>query len=283
MTKRLLIFVGLAIALFSAAAQAAAVKATLAGVKGTVFVQPAGGSFAPVKDGAKVSEGASIKTGPDGEAVVKWGAGNTVKLTALTLAKIDALTSDDKGASKSNFSLSQGRVISRVGKLGKESSFTVKTPAAIAGVRGTAFDCGIDPISNQTQIAVVEGSVSVEAGGVEVVLEQGFESAITPGEAPETPVEISQEKMDDLKATVEELKDVSEIVPDEGGDEGGDETEGDTGDATDEVVDDVIETVEDNTVETNTTEADIIDDVTEGGCPAGGGCIQGIIDMESEY
>jgi hypothetical protein len=269
MTKKVLIAIGLAIALFSVAAHAAAVKATLAGVKGTVFVQPAGGTFAPAKDGTAVSEGASIKTGPDGETVVQWGDGNTMKLSALTLTKVDALSVDGKGVSKSNFSLGQGRVISRVSKLTKDSSFTVKTPVAVAGVRGTAFDCEINPITNQTQVAVVEGSVTLSAGGVDVVVNEGFESAVAEGDVPSAPAAIPEVKMQQLKTTVGELKQMSEASA------AGEAAPATTAAA---AVESAVETVQDNIVETNTIQKGIIEGLT-GGCPGGGGCIRGTIDF----
>jgi len=139
-------------------ASAAAVKATLSEVKGSVFVQAAGGAFEPAKNGMAVAEGSTLKTGPDGSAILKWD-GNTAKLAPLTMVKVDTLKVDAKGKAESKLDLAQGNVVSRVGKLGKDSTFSVKTPAAIAGVRGTAFDTGVNPETNQTTVAVVEGDV----------------------------------------------------------------------------------------------------------------------------
>ena len=280
MKKRMicLIVITLSLFAFGVMAQAAAVKATLSGVKGSVFVQPAGGTFEPAKDGAAVSEGATLKTGPDGTAVLKWGNGNTMKLMPLTLAKVEDLKAEDKGATKSSFSLEQGRVVNRVGKLTKESSFTVKTPTAIAGVRGTAFDTGYEPTTNQTTVAVVEGDVSLTAGGVEVLVNAGFESAVSEGGTPAPPTEIPPEQLQELKTTVSELKIVAEetVAP------AVEEKPAAAPEAEKVAEDKAIETVQEETVQKDTINNAVIEEAG-GGCPTGGGCIQGTIILESSH
>jgi hypothetical protein len=281
MTKRTICVLTITLALLCAGvmAQAAAVKATLAEVKGNVFVQPAGGAFAPAKEGMAVSEGATLKTGPDGSAILKWGDGNTMKITPLTLDKIDALKKDDKtGASQSNFLLTQGRVINRVGKIGKGSDFTVKTPAAVAGVRGTAFDMGINPETNQTTVAVAEGDVTLTAGGVDVALAAGFESSVTPGEAPVEPTVMSDEKTQELKSEVNELKTVTEETAPATSEAKPAAAEATT-ETTTNAVDTAVEAVQNNTVETQTIDNTINEEIINNICPGGGGCIRGTIDI----
>jgi len=277
MRQRTLIILGITILLLTAGvmAHAAAVKATLVELKGSVMVQQPGGAFAAAKDGMAVSEGATVKTGPDGSAILKWGDGNTMKIMPLSLTKVDALSQDEKtGATKSDFSLGQGRVVNRVGKLAKDSSFTVKTPAAIAGVRGTAFDMGINPETNQTSIAVVEGSVTLAAAGVELVVAEGFESAVTEGAAPQPPTEIPPAQLQELKSTVNDLKQVSEAAPTP--------TETKAAPAPASVTDTAqtaVDAVQSDTVEKQTIDSTINQQIQNLGCPGGGGCIRGTIDM----
>ncbi|MDW4499892.1 FecR family protein [Sulfitobacter sp. D35] len=62
----------------------------------------------------------------------------------------------------------------------------VRTPHAIAAVRGTVF--AVDVADEATSVFVVEGAVSVQqtrAGGDDVLLEQGEGVDVTPGEALE--------------------------------------------------------------------------------------------------
>ncbi len=265
-----------------AAAFAAPVKATLSSVAGQVFVQPAGGSFAPAANGAAVADGGTIKTGPDGTAILSWGKGNTAKVGKLSIVKIDTLTADEQtGASVSNLSLGQGRLISRAEKLAtRESQFTVKTPAAIAGVRGTSFDCAINPANNQTTVAVIEGSISLAAGGVETVIEQGFESAVDIGGTPTAPTEIPPEKAEEIKSTVSELKTAAETTAASAAEEKKTETAAEAPAAAETVdaLDSALDTVLDNTIDQNTIQNAIIDNATSLVCPAGGGCIYGIIE-----
>jgi len=277
MTKRTAMILAITISLLAAGvmARAAAVKATLIEVKGNVYVQAAGGSFTPAKEGAAVAEGSTIKTGPDGSAILKWGDGNTMKIMPLTLAKVDELKKDDKsGATQSNFSLGQGRVINRVGKLAPASAFTVKTPAAIAGVRGTAFDMGINPETNQTTVAVAEGSITLSAAGVDMAVSEGFESAVTQGAAPEQPTEIPPAQLQELKSSVNDLKQVSEAAP-------APPVETKTVAAPVETQQQTVDTVIDNTVQQSTINNAINNDVESVICPGGGGCIRGTIDMDT--
>jgi len=62
-------------------------------------------------------------------------------------------------------------------------TFKVKTPSAVAGVRGTAFSIRIDS-DTVTAVCVCEGSVEVEAGGVKKVLEKSFGSKLMKGLPP---------------------------------------------------------------------------------------------------
>lgn len=252
----------IAIAMLAAGtARAAAVKATLSDVKGAVSVRQADGDYAPAKTGMTVADGVSIKTGADGSAILKWG-GHTAKIAPLTVVKVSSLKVDDKGVSESKLNLSQGRVVSKVGKLDKGSAFMIETPVAVAGVRGTAFETGMDPETNQATVAVVEGDVSVMAAGVEIMVAAGFESAIMTGAAPEQPTEIPADRMQELKTTVDEMKTEAEetAAPAENGK--------------------TVETIIDDTIQKQTIDNKVMDDALNNACPAGGGCIKGTITLE---
>jgi len=279
MTKRTVCVLAIALSLFAygVTASAAAVKATLIDVKGNVFVQPAGGEFAPAASGMAVEEGATLKTGPDGSAILKW-SGNTAKIARLTLITVDKLQTDKKGVSESKLNINQGFVVCKVEKLKQYSSFSVKTPAAIAGVRGTAFEAGINPETNQTTIAVAEGDVTVSAGGVDIVVAAGFESTISTGAAPEPPTEIPADKLQELKSTVEELKTVSEAAAPT-------ETKAKPTETTAQTIttDKAVEVIQDNNVKAQTIENTVLDEAISGGCPVGGGCLKGTIHLDSGY
>jgi hypothetical protein len=86
---------------------------------------------------------------------------------------------------KKNILLDQKKGTSwfKINPLRSEKSFKVKTPSAVAGVRGTAFSIQIDSDS-VTAVCVCEGSVEVEAGGVKKLLKQSFGSKLMKGLPP---------------------------------------------------------------------------------------------------
>jgi hypothetical protein len=183
--------------------EAAGAMVRLSSVKGDVTVQAQeSGEWAAAADGTMLGQGASLRTGPGAEALVNWGAGHVVKVYQLSIVKIENLTDPDAaGGSKSQISLGKGKIVAKVEKLKTtDSTFTVRTPTAVAGVRGTAFECAISPETNQVSVSVMEGSVFVMVGDVESIIEQGFETLIAPGEAPAAPTEIPVEKMEMLKS-----------------------------------------------------------------------------------
>ncbi|MEW6203078.1 MAG: FecR domain-containing protein [bacterium] len=186
----------------------AAIKATISKIKGDVQVKiMADMQWKAATDGMKVGEGAEIKAGENSEAFLTWSKGNIVKILPLTAMKIESLQEDEKKTS-SNLTLASGNLFARVAKLkSSDSSFKIKTPTALAGVRGTAFD--VTP----SNIAVVEGTIVVEAGGQEIEVTEGMMVAIEIGMPPSLPEAIPPEKMEGLEAVNTECEEVAaEIV-----------------------------------------------------------------------
>lgn len=254
---------------FSVFAEAAAVKATLSGLKGAVTVQAAaGGDWTAATEGMSLSQGASVKTGAGAEAILNLGAGSAVKISALALVKIATLTAEASGGSKTELSLDKGRVMAKAGKLKTtDSAFTVRTPTAVAGVRGTAFECAIAPETNQVTVSVIEGNVSVTVGDVEVLVTAGFASMVMPGETPQEPAAIPPEQMEELKTEAGALE---EAAGAEVGAEEKPEEESST-ETVNTVTEDVVNNVTIQNQITDTVE--ILSD-----CVGGGGCIRGTIE-----
>ncbi|HPB82102.1 MAG TPA: PQQ-binding-like beta-propeller repeat protein [Spirochaetota bacterium] len=101
-----------------------------------------------------------IKTSPGALLDLQIGS-SVVRLkekTELILAQLfrDGTT----GVEKSSLELSVGKVLVSPRKLLKDENFYVKTPTAVAGVRGTKFMVTADK-AKDTQISVIEGSVRV--------------------------------------------------------------------------------------------------------------------------
>lgn len=262
-----------ALLVFGGAVRAAeAVKATLMNVEGDVQTQKKeGAKWEDAKDGARLSDGWSVKTGRDGKAVLTWGLGNVVRIFPLSSVSVEKLTGDEKtGEAASDVALGHGRVMAQVGKLTtKNSRFNIKTPTAVAGVRGTSFDLNMPEGSDKLNVAVIDGSVSLEAGGVEIMLEAGFESIVAMGEPPAPPVEIPASDFAELKETAAELKEISEKTSGGGGkSEGGKSSGGTSSGSLESATDSVTEAI---TIQNQTLGT--IDSL----CTGSGGCILGVV------
>ena len=70
-----------------------------------------------------------------------------------------------------------------------DSPFRVRTPTGVAGVRGTSFGVDVGP-TGQTGVRTIDGSVSANAVGQEVLVGNGQFTVIAPGLAPTAPQQI---------------------------------------------------------------------------------------------
>lgn len=271
MTMRNLIFGAALTALLvlgGAARAAESVTATLMNVEGDVQTRKSvSAKWTDANNGAKLTDGYEVKTGKDGEAVISWGLGNVVRVYPLTEISVDKL-SDDAGDTTSELKLGKGRAMAQVGKLkSNKSHFNIKTPTAVAGVRGTSFDMNISGGDDKLSVSVLEGAVSLEAGGVEIMLEAGFETIIAMNEPFAAPAEIPIARLDELRSAATELKEISEKTGGGGGQsQKGDSKGGDS--KTESATESVTETI------TIQNQALTTPDV---GCTGGGGCIEGEI------
>jgi hypothetical protein len=180
------------------ASQAAVMKAKISKIKGDVQVKAtAKAPWKAAKDGDTITETGQIKTGAGAQAFVAWGGGSVVKVGPASQVTMSSLSVDGAGNSKSTVKLEKGSVTAKAAKLGGTSSFNVNTPTAVAGVRGTGFQC------TETQVLVVDGNVAVTAGGVTVDLSPGMFSEVeAPGMPPSEPAEIPADMLTELEAEV---------------------------------------------------------------------------------
>jgi hypothetical protein len=121
-----------------------------------------GDKKAPAKVGDKIKMGMIIETGPASFVDIYFQE-NAVKILEKSRVKVSDLTVDLKDASeKTGFNVSQGKVFVKVAKkLAKNDDFTVSTPTATAGVRGTEFLVSED--KGKGLIVCVDGTVKVES------------------------------------------------------------------------------------------------------------------------
>ncbi len=125
----------------------------------------------PIKTGDTLQQGDKISTGSDG--TVDLTLNNVAGYRALPDSESSVLTADPHDM---NLSVTKGKVVINLSKLSKDSTFQVKTPTAIAAVRGTQFSCAANPGDAGSSFAVREGSVEVMtfSTGESIVLNEGF-------------------------------------------------------------------------------------------------------------
>ena len=185
--------------------------AKISSIQGEVQVEKSG-KWQTAKEGGLLQQGDKIKTGAKSSCILKWSQGNVLKLKAFTTITIDKLEKNPAaGAENSSINMSSGKVMGKAKKLkGAESSYEIRTPTAIAGVRGTKLGVGVDA-DETTSVECLEGIVSVRgtAGG-EVVLNKREKTRVRKGEEPQTPSELTTEE----EAAFEELEEIAGVTLD---------------------------------------------------------------------
>lgn len=134
--------------LFCVATASAASLPMIDRVEGSVLVS---GEAARV--GMRLAEGARIETKNGARAVIRLDNGTMTSLRERSLFEV-VKARDGEYA----FRLSIGGLRSRVRGLGAHGSYTVVTPAAVAGVRGTDFSVDVED-DGRTELRVHEGAV----------------------------------------------------------------------------------------------------------------------------
>lgn len=154
-------------------------------VKGKAQIKPAGQSPVAATIGMDLKEGDEILAEP--RSYVEIGFSRELKNTA----RIDAgsrLTLEKTSPEDTRFSLKNGKVFSLIQSLPETADFTVSTPTAVAGIRGTGFEVGFT--DNLTSVATYEGTIYVwgidEEGRLTEALSvpQDFETLIRRFEVP---------------------------------------------------------------------------------------------------
>ncbi len=161
------------------AAPASASDAVLAKVQGSVTIQTVGSKTqAPAKNGDSLIFGDAVRTKGKSLAHVVFPDGDTILLNENTILTL-------KGTPKKKlmrFWVGEF-LIGLKRKLATDESFRVKTPAAVASVRGTLF-WGKTTKDKTTTYAGFGHEISVSAKGRTVVVKAGQTVTVPFGQAP---------------------------------------------------------------------------------------------------
>ena len=144
----MLFFAALLLIPVSAGAQEMASQARILEVTGdAMFLKEGGADWMALEKGMVLGEGDSIKTSADSEARVEiMGKRKTADLTIRENSQFKLKTMKyDTGsdAERTYLDMESGNVLIKAEKLIGESTFEVKTPTSIIGIRGTLFEVNI--------------------------------------------------------------------------------------------------------------------------------------------
>lgn len=168
-------------------------------VKGDVLV-----SGNPATLGQLVSKDATIEVKSNSMAVIQFASAASITLKANSKLSIANLSKNESGKPVIELSQSSGSSFSKIAK--GQSEFSIKTPTAVAGVRGTSFELSVGTNGKSTSIKLLEGKVAVaKPEATKAELEQA--TVVEAGQKVETsaagvakPQEITEAEKTSLQA-----------------------------------------------------------------------------------
>ncbi len=145
----------------------------------------------PVEIGLILKENESVKTGIDGFLDIKFSNGTVIRITEDSF-----LSLDDVSLTTIDLNLSKGGIVSKFTKLFSNQKYTVKTPVAVAGIRGTELIINSDP--EGTSIVGMSGITeifNIDYPENRVLLGFQTKSEILNNQSPSNPVALTQEEV----------------------------------------------------------------------------------------
>lgn len=113
--------------------------------------------------GTKVINGTVVRTGPDGKARVVFPNGDHIVVSPASSVGIDwKNTKNENEENGTALTVAYGKLRAMVSKDGPRKGTQVKTPAAVAGVRGTDFFVSYSPAKETSEVSVLRGEVEVK-------------------------------------------------------------------------------------------------------------------------
>ena len=144
-------------------------SAALRVLAGMVEVRPPSADFAAALDGQALQEGFTIRTGADGRAAIEYFDGSVTRLdenTTFTIVTLQILDNADRSKVIEG-EQSSGSTYNRVTELTDSASrFDVTTPTATASVQGTIYAIFVNPVTGESIVAVLDGTVAVGGAAV---------------------------------------------------------------------------------------------------------------------
>lgn len=162
---------------------------TVTAVTGNTRFKPADGPFQPLTAGSQLNGGETVLTGPRSSASFRFADNTTLTQQASSKLTFGRLAAYGKtGMVSTELSLDSGRLEASAAKQQSPAGgFSVRTPVAVAGLRGTGFRLNVDEEGKTLRNEVLEGAVAVSAQGQEVRVEGGYGTYAEKGKPPAQP------------------------------------------------------------------------------------------------
>ncbi|MBN8537309.1 MAG: FecR domain-containing protein [Deltaproteobacteria bacterium] len=175
-------------------------------VKGTVEVESVKTGKSVGKVGLKVYPGDKITTLKDSRAKISMSDRNVINVSPDSVLTIAKYENDPKSNVRNvELELAQGKVRNNVEQKydGDKSKFIIKTPTAVAGVRGTQFLTSFDVKTRVTEVVTFKGVVQMapvlangQVSNSVVMIKKGEMSSVKQGQDnPEPPKVMPKEEM----------------------------------------------------------------------------------------
>lgn len=162
---------------------------TVTHVKGNVRFKTASSGFKPLGEGDRLTGGETVLTGPKSFAGYQLADGSKLSQQDSTKLVFGRLAAYGKtGMVSTELSMETGRLEAQVNKqVPPAGGFKVRTPVAVAGLRGAAFRLFVSEDGKTLHSEVLEGAVGVEAEGQEVLDTQSQGTVTELGKPPAHP------------------------------------------------------------------------------------------------
>ena len=188
------------------------VSAVIISIQGKLFVKGTGSTkFAQASKGQFLYEGDVVKTDKTSLAAITFVTGVNVKMNSNTEFTI---TAKQIGQVDDELEMNKGQMYSIVLKRG--SRFGVRSPVALAAVRGTEFDMFLQP--GGLRLSVLEGVVELGNDYGQVNVNAGQYTNCGSGQSPDTPKDMSPDDkpswMDGVKVDDKEEKNLTKKLQD---------------------------------------------------------------------
>jgi hypothetical protein len=186
-------------------------RATVRTVTGTATFNAGGGTMA-LRPNMELDPGTTITTGPESVVYLSVnGLSSSVRIqadTTMAIPQMDRIGSAREGDTETTLDLKIGSILGQVKKVSGNSTYEIKTPHGVAGIRGTDFEVLVVQLPDGKYLVTftsVQGTVivsAVVAGEIQTrTLKTG--DSWTPGEGEPHPT--AQALLDNYIQLIDEM------------------------------------------------------------------------------